>query len=93
MRDTINDVINACSLHAEKKRQKIKLVFEDNIPKFLKFDPSRLQQIINNLMSNAIKFSQEDDNIRVECNFLPDKEQLQVSVIDTGLPISNEEAK
>jgi len=60
VRDTINDVINSCRLHAEKKRQQIKLVFEDNIPKILKFDPARLQQIINNLMSNAIKFSQEN---------------------------------
>jgi len=57
VRDTINDVINSCKLYAERKRQKIKLVFEKNLPKFLKFDPSRLQQIVNNLLSNSIKFS------------------------------------
>lgn len=93
MRDTLNDVINSCRLHAEKKRQQIKLIIDDNIPKFLKFDPSRLQQIINNLMSNAIKFSEEDNDIRVECCYLPEKEQLQVSVIDSGLPIGEQEAK
>jgi signal transduction histidine kinase len=55
-------------------------------------DPIRLQQVVNNLLTNAIKFSDEKTNISIESHYLTDKRLFQVTVVDEGIPISDEEA-
>jgi signal transduction histidine kinase len=45
-------------------------------------DPERLQQILFNLISNAVKFSDPDDAIQAECTAT--EESVVVRVIDTG---------
>lgn len=55
-------------------------------------DPDRVEQIVVNLFSNAIKYSQPGAHIRIECSVSP--ETVQVSVIDSGpgIPSDNLES-
>ena len=58
----------------------------------LKGDPQRLGQVINNLLSNALKFTERGEII-VECAVLQDKDNrqvVQITVKDTGLGMSKE---
>ncbi|WP_212758244.1 ATP-binding protein [Usitatibacter palustris] len=57
-------------------------------------DPLRLGQVLNNLVSNAIKFTSEGTiTIRVEVlERRPTSDLLRISVEDTGIGISSEEA-
>lgn len=48
-------------------------------------DPTRLRQVITNLVSNAIKFT-EAGSVRVEIQELPE-DRVQISVKDTGIGI------
>ncbi len=61
------------------------------IPGNLTGDPVRLQQIINNLVGNAVKFT-DAGNIRIEAHALPctlpNTVRVLFSVIDTGIGIS-----
>ena len=50
-------------------------------------DAERIIQIITNLINNAIKFTEENGQIRVEVKVLEDK--VRVGVIDTGIGIAN----
>ena len=57
LRPLISDVINLLSLLADKKGVKLTALIDSEVPMVLKGDAGRLRQIINNLVSNAIKFT------------------------------------
>jgi signal transduction histidine kinase len=53
-------------------------------------DKTRFQQIIMNLLVNAIKYNREQGSINVEVNII-EGGQVQVNIKDTGVGISNED--
>lgn len=55
-------------------------------------DPDRLEQIIINLVMNAIKHSPPGGHIRVECDALPDTILLRVTDTGPGIPADKLEA-
>ncbi len=57
----------------------------DGLPR-LRGDQRALKQILINLMSNAVKFSDQGGVIRVRAESLPDR-RLRLSVTDTGIGI------
>ena len=65
-----------------------------NIPTMLIGDPLRLQQVLINLVSNAIKFT-DDGEINVSCTLLDrsnDKVWLRIEVKDTGIGMTAEQS-
>ncbi|MDT8416051.1 MAG: ATP-binding protein [Flavobacteriaceae bacterium] len=82
-------------LFEPKIREKnLKLIkeYDDNIPKVLVGDPVRLHQIILNLVSNAIKFTNKGE-IKVRVQLLSqdeDKVTIEFTVADTGIGIPEE---
>jgi PAS domain S-box-containing protein len=75
-----------------EKNLKLVLEFDKNIPEVLAGDPVRLNQIILNLVSNAIKFTSVGQ-ITVSINLLNEDENnvfIRFSVKDTGIGISSE---
>jgi signal transduction histidine kinase len=59
----------------------MKTVFNDSVPQFLETDPVKLQQRVNDLISNAIKVFDESKVITVSVDFR--SQSLQVLVADT----------
>ncbi len=57
--------------------------FDANVPIFIKSDPTRLRQVLSNLLSNALKFTSEGHvTVHVE---KADAQRLRFSVSDTGI--------
>ena len=52
-------------------------------------DPKRITQILNNILSNAVKFTPEYGNINIEINQYIDS--MKISIIDSGLGISEKD--
>lgn len=52
-------------------------------------DPTRVQQILNNLLTNAAKFTHKG-SITLGYNLVPDTGELEMSVTDTGIGINPE---
>jgi signal transduction histidine kinase/DNA-binding response OmpR family regulator/HAMP domain-containing protein len=86
---------------AEDKGLAFDITLSDNVPLALHTDEKRLNQIINNLLSNAFKFTLEGKiqlDIQTVSNGLPPlplgegrgEGLITFSVIDTGIGISNE---
>jgi len=87
-RKAIEEVCDYLLPEAAKKRQHLSLDIPPKLPN-LKADKRRLQQVLSNLLLNAIKFSPEDKPITVRAR-VQDK-SLLVQVEDNGPGISKEE--
>jgi CheY-like chemotaxis protein/HPt (histidine-containing phosphotransfer) domain-containing protein len=84
----IGHVMQVMQHRAEEKGLKFtNSFFDDDISPILLGDPYRLSQVLLNLVSNAIKFTNAG-SIDVSCKVLadyPDKQLLQATVADTGI--------
>jgi signal transduction histidine kinase/FixJ family two-component response regulator/HPt (histidine-containing phosphotransfer) domain-containing protein len=76
--------------YAEKKRITLELVIDPAVPRHAFGDPSRLQQVVMNLVNNAIKFTQKG-GVSMRTTF--PGERLRVEVQDTGIGISERHIK
>ncbi|MBE1237423.1 response regulator [Phaeovibrio sulfidiphilus] len=94
LEDVIRGVSDIVAERAHKKKLEILLAIAPRIPKAYVGDPLRLSQILTNLMTNAIKFTEEGEIIlSVELEDKTDDEcVLHFCVSDTGIGI-NEEAR
>ena len=80
---------------ATEKGLSLKISVDDNVPREIKGDETRLRQILLNLLSNAIKFTKSGEvslhvsmhSIDSDCNF----SELEFEVRDTGIGMSREE--
>jgi signal transduction histidine kinase/CheY-like chemotaxis protein/HPt (histidine-containing phosphotransfer) domain-containing protein len=92
IQDIVRRVYNLYSGAASSKGLPLKTAVDPAISPALRMDPLRLQQILNNFVSNAIKFTNNGSvEIRVELADRAEGEELvRVSVKDTGIGISPE---
>ena len=87
IRDVIKRSITVLSLKAEEKGLELKMQIDKSIASVLVGDPYRLNQIMLNLISNAVKFT-EKGSVEVFCKakIYNDKyQQLSITVKDTGI--------
>lgn len=93
--EVLNELKIIVGMEAKRKGLELRIKVDEDVPKFLKGDITRLKQVIMNLLSNGIKFTHEGYIlIRVE---LVEKEEeyahIRFSVTDTGIGISEEQKK
>ncbi len=89
LRETIEDAVHTFARAAEAKGIELACEIDERVPEAAKGDPTRLRQIINNLIGNAIKFTDRGEVI-VKVGAPPrDAERvgLELSVRDTGIGI------
>ncbi|MHC4790417.1 MAG: sensor histidine kinase [Planctomycetota bacterium] len=72
-----------------KRKIKVKLLVDDDIP-VLSTDPSKVQQILYNFMSNAVKFTSERGRIEIRGK-MRDEKMVRISVSDSGCGIAEAE--
>ncbi len=87
----IEETVAAHVPAANGKNIELDLSFGNNIPKLVRADGQRIQQVLNCLLSNAIKFT-SDGGVRVKIAALDDSEdmiRLRMAVADTGIGISD----
>jgi two-component system CheB/CheR fusion protein len=84
--DTLNNVLLATNKQAESKKQLLEVSIEDSLP--VMADPTRLEQILSNVLSNAVKYTPANGVIKV--NAYKKASQVVVRVQDNGLGIRPE---
>jgi two-component system cell cycle sensor histidine kinase PleC len=81
--EVIDGMIRMLSREAEKKKITLLGKYNPNFPKLLT-DRSKLQQILMNLMSNAIKFTSKGGKVTVKTAISDDGEHVILVVSDNG---------
>ncbi|HEV7837094.1 MAG TPA: response regulator, partial [Gemmatimonadaceae bacterium] len=92
LRDAVGDSVRAFALRAHAKGLELACQIAADIPAAVGGDPSRLRQILVNLIGNAVKFTDKGEVVvRVECKCVDDKQVLVTfAVTDTGIGIPAE---
>ena len=86
----VPDVLRSLAIRTARSSVEITCRVAPTVPSIVRSDPTRLRQILNNLVGNAIKFTQRGE-IRVELNARHEdgasQTEVELRVIDTGIGI------
>ncbi len=89
LRETVEHVIELCAESAHRKGLELATMLPANLHTFVTGDPARLQQVLMNLVGNAIKFTERGEVV-LRLQPLQETENaisLRFMVIDTGVGI------
>ena len=85
----VHECLDTVSIVAAEKKLELCLELDERLPASMKGDPSRVRQVLLNLLSNALKFTPKGEIVlRVQLEELQDvRARLRFEVQDTGIGI------
>jgi signal transduction histidine kinase/DNA-binding response OmpR family regulator len=90
----VGEVCSMLRHRAAEKGLELDVNFEGQIPKSIRTDPTRLRQVLINLIANAVKFT-KSGSVRLTVSIKPSlaaqKPVLEIQITDTGIGISPEQ--
>ena len=90
--ELLSEIKNANQLKAQDKQIRLKLKHDDDAPEIVMGDPVRLSQVLNNLVSNAIKFTHKGEvviDLQLE-ELTAHQASISFSIKDTGIGIPDD---
>jgi len=94
MEAVTESVLQTIGLSAYHKNLEVVLKLDPRMPRYLIGDPVRIGQVLLNLSSNAVKFTERGE-VRIEISVLeqsPSSVHLRFAVIDTGIGMTDEQS-
>jgi signal transduction histidine kinase/ActR/RegA family two-component response regulator len=88
----IDETVSLLQHRANGKGLKLRVLHDDLLPERIKSDPTRLRQILMNLVGNAIKFT-EMGEIILNTSVDVENQRLLIRVIDTGIGMDPEQCE
>lgn len=88
----LSDTEKSFAFQAKEKSINLEFIKDNEINHYVKGDPGRIQQIFNNLISNAVKFT-EKGNVTVKMKLMGQNEErtkIRFEVTDSGIGMSQE---
>lgn len=95
VRKVVEEVLDSLKSSAERKGLELTVNIDDQINPLLRGDPIRVRQVLTNILSNAIKFSDHGKiiiDVKKVKNFTT-KELIRFSVRDQGIGISPDQTE
>jgi signal transduction histidine kinase len=90
LREVVNSVVSLLRPEAQKKNLRLLVELPARLPRAF-VDGERIEQVLINLIGNALKFTPEGGNIAVSVRYRPDVSSVDISVADTGPGMSASE--
>ena len=85
----MHDVLSSLQSRAMDKNLKLSLRVLNQVPETILTDPTRLRQILTNLIGNAIKFTDEGSvNLMVDTDLKTGRLRIQVQDTGPGIPLT-----
>ena len=92
-RQILSEVVSLMRVRANAKNLPLEIEYDGPIPNHIQSDPTRLRQILINLLGNAIKFT-EVGKIRLVTRLVANERnspKLQFEIIDSGIGMTDEQ--
>ncbi len=98
VKSLLENILSQFSLLTKKKKIKVKLVLNSELPQLVT-DAGKVQQILYNFMSNAVKFTPSRGRIEIEAQFPspgagetgPEARMIRIAVTDTGCGVAEQD--
>ena len=84
----VNNIINDLNVEIERKKAKIDI---ENFPEHLEGDPILLSMVFQNLISNGMKFVENEVSPEIKIRYINHSENHVFKIIDNGIGISPED--
>ncbi len=91
--DGLSDIVKLFYNTMKQKSIVFDIYIDPNLPALIVSDLHRIKQIVNNLLSNALKFTPLEGKVTLKAIYSQDKDTLEISVADTGIGIAKEKHK
>jgi two-component system sensor histidine kinase/response regulator len=91
LRSTVEDVVDLLMTQAKARHLHLDCHVSPDLPTAVRGDPSRIRQVLTNLLGNAIKFT-EQGGVDVNVSLLsetPTGLEVSIEVIDTGIGMTD----
>jgi PAS domain S-box-containing protein len=91
--ELVSEAFNIVAYSNTKKQLEMLIDIDDTIPRYIWTDEMRLKQVFVNLLSNALKFTEEGEivlYVKVLDDLGERKKQIRFGVRDTGIGINSE---
>jgi signal transduction histidine kinase/ActR/RegA family two-component response regulator len=82
----VSEVASSLRMRAKGKGLELGVRFVTAIPDTVSCDPTRVRQVLMNLVGNAIKFT-PSGRVDVDISYAPQDQELKVEIRDTGIGI------
>ncbi len=86
---TIDETVNSLKVLADEKNIKISVIAEPNLPE-VPYNEDSIERVLNNLITNAIKYSDNNSRIRIRAELSNQPDFIEISVEDFGMGIAKE---
>ncbi|HEY0551715.1 MAG TPA: ATP-binding protein, partial [Verrucomicrobiae bacterium] len=90
LREVVEDTAEMLAQRAQSKKVELVYSIDDGVPTALRGDPRRVRQVLSNLVTNAVKFTEKGEvAIRVARQSETEKDaSIRVFITDTGIGMS-----
>lgn len=86
----MHEVVSVMKMKADESSLNLEWEVDGCIPDVIQSDPTRLRQILMNLVGNAVKFT-EQGAVRISAAFDSSSQQIHFSVVDTGIGMTDDQ--
>jgi PAS domain S-box-containing protein len=90
LKDPVNEAVQLFEHQAKEKSLNLEVKYAEVLPDCVWGDPTRLRQILVNLVSNAIKFTHHG-HVLISCQLADNADFIQFNVVDTGIGMTQEQ--
>ena len=88
--DIVDQVLAMVGPRADEKGVELSVRFETPMPERIQSDPTRLRQILLNLVGNAVKFT-EVGEVTIVASCDPETRRLRFQIVDSGIGMTAEQ--
>jgi two-component system sensor histidine kinase/response regulator len=96
LRNMVEDSLALLAMRSHEKGIELTYIFDDGVPSLIAGDPTRVRQILMNLVGNAIKFTDKGGDIHIRIKPVEqdsDCVKVEFSIKDTGIGMRKRDTK